>query len=115
MIRNHNGDIRGFTQLSKAWYGKANLTTDDTLDRLNLGLYCPDGGTSGEFEIKWVGIGRGWTPILNAFDDGWSALYKFKDLLKIMASIDSDDITPDDFVKLLEKLGIKNMTQVEVK
>lgn len=110
----HYGDIRGFTQLSKAWYAKANLTDPNIKDEITIGFYSPGGGTSGEFQVVWEKLGVKWTPRLKAFDDAWSALFNFSDLIESMALVGGDDITPAAFVVVLECLGIKNMTPVEV-
>ena len=109
----HDGCERGFTQLSKAWYGPANLTNPKMLDSIMVGFYAPEGDTSGEFEIVWEKLSSGWAPRLNAFDDGWSALFNFGDMLESMADIDGKNVDPDEFASLLEELGIKNMTPTE--
>ncbi|MDR9502601.1 MAG: hypothetical protein RI601_12465, partial [Desulfurivibrionaceae bacterium] len=44
------------------------------------------------------------------YDDGWSALNDFRDLLAFMASVDSDDISADDFSRALTVLGFEDMT-----
>jgi len=110
----HSGDIRAFTQLSKAWYGPANLTDPRVLDRVNIGFYSPDGGTSGEFVIEWEKLAGKWTPRLSAYDDSWSALFNFQDVLKVMSEIDDQDVSPDYFCDKLENLGIKNETPKKV-
>lgn len=110
----HEGDVRGFYQLSKAWYGPSNLKGLDMLDCITVGFYAPEGGTSGEFEIVWELVCGKPARILKAFDDGWSALFNFGDMLESMADIDGKDVSPDEFAKLLEELGIKNLTPTEM-
>lgn len=110
-MRDHIGNKRQFIQSSKAWYGCGNLTPGDSLkDVVTIGFYSHDGGTSGEFEIEWIELCGNIVPRLKAWDDGWSALYHFNDMLKVMASIDSENISVDDFCTRLEELGIENAT-----
>jgi len=111
--KKHDGMVRGFTQASRSWYSKITLDDPNVLDRINAGFYSSDGGTAGEFEISWVKIAGDWVPRLRAFDDGWSALFNFGDLLGLMADIDGKNITPDGFVGLLLALGIQDMTRVD--
>ena len=51
------------------------------------------------------------TPQLRCFDDGWSALWGFKDMLEFMATVDGDDISADDLSKAMVALEIEDMTQ----
>jgi len=112
-MKDHTGCKRGFTQLSKAWYGPANLERSTNVDEMSIGFYHPEGGTTGEFQIVWEELAGKITPRLMAYDDGWNALFNFGDMLESMADIDGEDISPDEFCKLLESLGIENMTPVE--
>ncbi|MDA3833732.1 MAG: hypothetical protein PF495_10065 [Spirochaetales bacterium] len=108
----YDGDERGFSQLSKTWYGKTNLTNPAMLDIISIGFYTPDGGTSGEFQVAWEKLAGKWIPRLKAFDDSWISLSNFSDMLKAMAGVDDQNIPPDDFASMLEKLGIRDMTRV---
>jgi hypothetical protein len=109
----HKGDVRGFVQTSKAWYAKTSLTSPNIAESIMIGFYSPEGGTSGEFEVVWERLCSKFTPRLKAFDDGWSALFGFGDLLEAMAGIDGQDVSPDEFVVILESLSIENMTETE--
>jgi len=107
---------RGFHQLSRAWYADAVMIKNSVyIDEINIGLYCPDGGTIGEFCIKWEMPGRKVTPKLVCYDDAWGALFKFQDLLKLMSEVDGKYINPNDFSAMLIKLGIEDMTQTKHK
>lgn len=110
-MQDHTDCKRGFTQLSKAWYGKANLTSDDIQDEIMIGMYHPEGGTTGEFSITWKELAGEFTPVLKSFEDSWSALWIFKDVLEKLAELDSTNPTADQIATLLESLGIENMTQ----
>lgn len=110
LTNKHAGCKRGFTQLSKAWYGSANLARSDYYDEVNIGLHHRKGGSTGEFAVRWELLAGKLTPKLTAYDDGWSALFNFSDMLEAMAGVDDENISPDAFCVLLEALGIENMT-----
>ena len=89
MINKHEGDVRQFRWLSQAWYGEANLGRQRRLvDEIMIGMYSPEGGTSGEFAIRWTDLGGKPVPMLCAFDDSWSALQHFGDVLAKLAEVD---------------------------
>ena len=110
-MKDHRECVRGFTQLSKAWYADANLRGDEVKDELMIGFYHPQGGTTGEFGIRWEWLSGKYTPKLTSYDDSWSALFEFRDVLEKLAEIDGEDREPDEVVAILEACGIKNMTQ----
>lgn len=113
-MKDHTGCKRGFTQLSKAWYGPATLEHSPNIDEISAGFYCAEGGTTREFHIAWGPNPNGKiVPYLVAYGDGWDALFHFSDMLKLMADVDGEDISPDEFCKLLEYLGIENRTPFE--
>jgi len=109
-MRNHEGCIRAYIRSSKAWYSKV-------IDReeIMIGMYHPEGGTSGEFKIEWVEIGKSITPILKCYDDAWSALWNFKDFLEELSKIDSENIDEFGVVQILDRLGIKDITEYRQK
>lgn len=110
-MNKHDGDERQFIWLSKAWYAKANIRLKEELDEFTLGFYCHDGGTSGEFVIRWVSLGNGkYAARLEAFEDAWSALLGFQDLLNKLKELDNTDPTPEKFYHILINLGIKDNT-----
>ena len=110
MDKKHYGCKRMFTQLSRAWYAEANLR-HDLLDEIMIGFYHPGGGTTGEFAIRWEELGGESTPRLEAFDDSWSALWEFRDLLEKLAEVDDQDITPVQLCDILISLGIEDNTK----
>ncbi|MCL4473541.1 MAG: hypothetical protein M1455_06330 [Actinobacteria bacterium] len=111
----HEGCRRQFIQLSRAYYGAISLaTTRDVTDEIQVGFYHPDGGTSGEFSIVWIALTCADTvPRLEAFNDSWDALWQFRDVLEKMAAVDGQNISPDDFCRLLESCGVEDATPVE--
>lgn len=104
---------RGFRQLSKAWYGEANLKTGKIVDNFTIGFYDSDGGTPGEFSVDFVVLDEKIVPNLMVFNDSWGALWQFQDMLKAMADVDGQIVSPDQFCEILESIGIKNMTETE--
>ena len=112
-MKDHSGCKRQFTQLSTAWYGPELLKSKNEIDVVTIGYYHPSGGTTGEFQVLWEYIGRMLTPKLCAFDDSWSALYEYRDLLELMAGIDGKDVSPDEFCKILSDLGIEDATKLQ--
>lgn len=113
-MKDNTGCKRGFTQLSRAWYGPANLVNSKYVDKMNIGFYCEDGGTTGEFTIVWERLAGKIIPRLMAYDDGWNALFNFGDMLESMADIDGENVSPDEFCKLLVAIGIEDMTKTEM-
>lgn len=105
----HKGCERGFTIQSEAWYREA-VKLDETADEIMVGMYHLEGGTTGEFGIRWLTVGREPTPRLEVFSDAWHALSCFGDLLTWMASVDGQNVTPKQVAEALRQMGIRDMT-----
>ncbi len=103
--------FRAFTHLSRSWYGETCLAGQKYLDEVMFGMYDEDGGTTGEMSVKWYDLGRKRTPRLECFDDSWEILSGMKDVLDEMAKVDSEDIAPEKFCKILLSCGFKDMTE----
>ena len=99
---------RTFIQLSKAWYGKA-ASLPNTLDQISLKVE----GANGEVTIEWVSTGENWAPQIRAFNDSWTELLQFTDLLEALAKHNGRYQTPDQVAELIEGLGITNITPTE--
>jgi hypothetical protein len=107
----HDDGFRGFSVLSEAWYGKYTLArNDDVSEEIMLGIYHPEGGTTGEFAIRWMKVGERFTPRLEVFHDAWDAMWRFADVLEGLASMDGQRPKPDRVTHLLRTLGIKDRT-----
>lgn len=106
----YDGCERGFTIRSEAWYGKT-LNEPETLDELMIGIYHLEGGTSGEFGVRWTMLAGKATPRLEVFDDAWHALQRFGDMLAWMASVDSERVSPRAFAEALRGMGVKDLTE----
>jgi len=105
-MRDHTNSIRGFHWLNKAW-SYENRPDDEIV----FGMYDEiEGVTSGEMKMEWVRIGSTLTPQLRAYDDSWSALSLFSDLIQEMAKVDNQDITAERFVNMLLECGFRDLT-----
>lgn len=114
MKRNHTGAVRGFHIYNEAWYSR--LAAGAQMPRefpasIQIGMYHPEGGTSGEFQVIWMELAGKLTPQLRVFDDGWSALLRFGDLLGWMGLHDSDDPSAEKMAAAMRELGIKDLTE----
>lgn len=108
----HEGGERGFTIRSEAWYGKAVAACEsNTIDEIMVGMYHPEGGTTGEFGVRWTMLGDKPTPRLEVFNDAWHALQRFGDLLAWMASVDNQHVSPQVFAAALRSMGVKDLTK----
>lgn len=107
--KKHDDGKRRFIRTAKAWYAKTVLV-DPELEVFNIGVYHDEGGTTGEFSVRWERLGDKLTPKLRAYCDSWSALLEFSGLLADMARVDGKDITPDEFHDILLKAGIEDVT-----
>lgn len=110
-MQNHDGATRGFSHLSRAWYGKDCLQGAQYTDQITIGFYFPQGGTSGEFCISWYQLCGKTTPKLECFDDAWHALNECSDLIKALADWDGMDIPPAKVCEILLSLGFVDMTK----
>ncbi|MFA5559230.1 MAG: hypothetical protein WDA59_07255 [Methanofastidiosum sp.] len=117
MSRDHEGGVRGFHWLSKAWYGDANLNViEEVIDEINLGWFHfneegGDDGTTGEFTMRWVRLGKDIIPKLVVFSDAFETLHSFQDVIDVLATYDDKDITPEQFANVLLELGFKDLTK----
>ncbi len=107
MKNKHNGCIRGYYRAHKAWYADAN---DIKLPEIVFGMYHPDGSTTGEMQMKWVMLQNSLCAKLISFEDSWSLLSLFSDLIKKMGKVDSQNIQEEEFVKILDECGFKDLT-----
>jgi len=109
-MRNHKGSIRGYKRSSKAWYALPNEQID-----VYFGMYDPEGGTTGEMKMKWHDLGDE-KPCarLESFEDSWSALSLFTDLIQKLGERDSQSIQEEEFCKILDECGFEDLTKYEI-
>lgn len=113
MMAHEDGYFRGYVHLSAAWYAKDSRSFG-TVDEIMIGLNHREGGTAGEFAIRWLEVGGRSVPRLEAFGDGWAALVQhFGDLLEVLGDGDYRMATPDQMCALLDALGIEDETPRE--
>lgn len=105
-MKDHKGCNRTFYRSSKAWY--ADILKDRV--SVNFGMSHEDGGTTGEMTVEWITLGSKDVPQLRSFDDSWSALALFSDLVAEMAKVDDQNITEQQFVDMLLRCGFKDDT-----
>ena len=116
MRREHKGGIKQFYIHTKMWWARSNSLPDNIVDEIMIGIYHPDGGTTGEFGVEFVlfehngGRGAMIAPRLRAFDDGWSALAHMPELLHFMMENDSANLSVDAFAEGLRVLGFVDKT-----
>lgn len=111
-MADHTGCSRQFVCTSKSWYADSwrKSIAGDCTDSILFGLYAPDGSTSGEMSMMWKNLAQYNVPQLRVFDDGWSALATFTDLLQILANYDNQNISPDQFIDILKLCGFEDVT-----
>lgn len=114
----NNAPVRGFIHSSRAWY-RESLSGGPVI---MLGLYHPNGGTSGEFAFRWHELSaRGRSPRLEVFDDAWRVLPQFDDVLQALAAFRPVEtkgswwtvrspVTEDDVRELLLRCGLADLT-----
>lgn len=107
--KSHDGSVRGFYHLAEAWYAEVNHSSEYT-DEVNFGLFAIEGGTTGEMTVSWKELGGKSVPELRVFDDGWSVLATFTDLIVEFGKLDDQNITPKEFCALLLRLGFEDQT-----
>ena len=107
---NHEGCIRGYHRSSKAWYAEA---LGKKRIAVNFGMFHPEGGTSGEMSIEWVDLNGKQIPRLKCFEDAWSALALFTDLIQEMGKVDNMEIQEKEFCNMLDSCGFKDLTEYE--
>lgn len=110
-MNKHDGCIRGFYHLNESWYAPLPGNYKDRLDEVMIGFYAPEGGTSGEFAVRWLDVASKDVPRLEVFADAWETLAHFQDVLTAMAHADSKNIDPLRFCEILRQCGLIDRTQ----
>lgn len=105
---------RAFVVTREAWYADALLATDPEFsDEVMIGDYPEEGGTSGEFCIRFVLLGGRMVPRLEAYDDSWAMLAYCHDLIDALAHWDDEKMTVQNLVTVLKNLGFADVTKRE--
>ncbi len=106
----HKGCKRQFTQMSRSWYAEA-CKREGVTDEIMIGHYHPDGGTTGEFTIKWVILGGKPEARLEVFSDAWDSFSRFQSFQGMLADMDGTNPTPQEICDALKKCGVEDVTQ----
>jgi hypothetical protein len=103
----NNDSKPGFYWSSQAYY-KAHVLQPE----INIGLYHPDGGTTGEFRLTWYEQGHESVPRLEMFNDAWAMLAHpaFAELWQWLAYHDNDNLSDADVVFFLKAIGFTDLT-----
>lgn len=104
------GFKRGFCHLSSAWYGETIMHQSDYIDQITIGFYRAEGGTAGEFTITWRKLVGRVTPKLEAWQDSWSVLNQFRDVLDKLDALCGKRPSPEEICKVLVECGVEDMT-----
>lgn len=114
MMKDHGGCVKAFHWTGKAWYGRDGTSFHDgQLDEIMIGMYAPEGGTSGEFGIRWYELGGKVTPQIRVWDDAFDVLYRFQDLLSYLAEHDAERMSASAIATFLLNAGYEDMTAYE--
>lgn len=106
--------IRAYTRTSKKSYGQAFLKKKDLLDQVILGFFSKDGrGVKSEMVVEWVNIGEKYVPMIKVYSDAWRCLSECVDLIEELGRHNGEDMSPDDFCKLLKSLYFEDMTNIK--
>lgn len=103
--------ILGFYLLSQSWFAESRVGRDEITDEIMIGEYCEEGGTFGEFAIRWALVGGEDTPRLEAFEDSWGVLAKCRDLVVKLGELANTNPTPKQVVENLLAMGYRDLTQ----
>ena len=111
-MKDHTGMKRQYIICDEAWYIRANPQIENTV---TFGLYDPEGGTTGEMEVEWSQIGDDskLTAQLKVFEDSWSALASFSDVIEKLGEVDSENIQIPQFIEILNQCGFEDNTTRE--
>ena len=110
-MKDYNKYQRAFSHTGEAFYGKPILSGAKYDDEIMIGFYdTEEGGTIGEFAIRWYELGGELIPRIEAYDDAWGALFYCPDLILELQKHDNQRIIPDDVCKILIRLGFVDNT-----
>lgn len=114
-MNKHDGCVKQFIILSQAHYADACLTASERsrgIDEITFGFYHPGQGSTGEMTIHWHDLRAHHPPVprLEAFDDSWSALSQFKDVIDKLAELDDTSPTVAQVAEVLTQCGFIDNT-----
>ena len=105
--------VYGFHHLNRAWYAE-HARGNTVIDEVIFGLKRRSGGSvHGEMIASWALVGGKATPQLIAYADSW-VLFTHPPVaaaLKSLSEITDQEITPDQFCKVLLDAGFVDLTE----
>jgi hypothetical protein len=128
LIGPYAGCKRTFYHYAEAYYSKSLGTADDRLDEVGFSIGADEGGTAGEFCIRWFMLSGKRVAILEVFDEAWGALALYPDLMAKLAALtdqklvkridargnwsgDFASITPEDVCEIALECGLIDATK----
>lgn len=99
---------RKFIITQEAWYADS-LRHVNLDDEIFLGLYHEDGSTEGEFAIRWKLVNGKKSALIKAFDDSWSVLASFGDVIQALSTLKETGVY--NVACMLKTLGFEDATQ----
>jgi hypothetical protein len=76
--------------------------------------FSEDDGRTGEMQMEWQDIRGRDVPQLRVYDDAWSALATFHDVIDKLGEHDNENVTPEQFIEILKSCGFSDRTAYEV-
>ncbi len=114
MKEKHNGAKRGFYWTNKAWYCIENKPNEIIFGLYHYDKFGGDDGTTGEMQMLWEDLSGKDVPQLRVYDDAWSVLSMFHDVVDRLAEYDNENITPEQFIEVLRSCGFNDCTAYDV-
>lgn len=75
---------------------------------ISFALHSPGGGVKGEIIMVWTELGGKQVPQLQSYDDSWTVLACFTDVIEKLSEYDNCNISPEKFMEILDSLGFIN-------
>lgn len=104
----------GFHDYDRAYYAQSlrSVREDETLPIVQVGLYCRDGGTLGEFRCSWKRLGSELAPLLEVYGDAMGLMARCPDFFKALGAFaaDEDSFSPPQFMQFLTEAGLYDIT-----
>lgn len=106
-----NQTRRAFTHTAESWYADTALVFFN--DEILIGDYPVDGGTRGEFAIRWFLTCDGLAARIEAFYDSWAFMAECKDLFDALAGLNDKSPSPQEVCAILKSIGFDDITKRE--
>jgi hypothetical protein len=110
--------IKAFICFSRQEYGKTpGILPDLVRDKVMFGNFDEAGnGTEYELSMDWIDLqdGKPAAPQLCMFNDAFIAIKEHAQLFKELVLLHDIDFTPDEFSRLLLRLGYKDLSDIQL-